>query len=339
MRTTPSSRQRGQLLLELLLVAGAIILALVLLRQPLVLGLRNLFGESAQAIGRAELALRSLTSPVGGPAQEGPQGPPLGGPVGGGGVGPGSAPRPQPPGSLDDTGRGGGGGGGAGGPGGPVAPRPPGPLPGPGPGPGRPDLVITLPTAVERALIDAAIALLRNSPITFALFDFTSGRVVTRAVSEIVNEVMSRGIPIRVGNLGETIGALAAVFFDTNADGTVNTGAPIQMVFDRPWLAGATTEQAAAVFAHEGWHVAQLFNGISNDFLNYPRVVDIEYEAFVVGAAVWDAVKGDQSERALDGGSACVAQGEARCKEILVTDFGYPPGPRRGGSGNLGYAS
>lgn len=294
---TPS-RRRGQLLLELLLVMGAILLALVLLRQPLVLGLRNLFGESAQAIGRAALAFHSLASPVVGPIQEGPQGPPLGGPAGVGG-------------------------------GGPIAPRPPGPLPAPGPGPGRPELVITLPNVIERALIDAAIALLRNSPITFTLFDFVQGMPVVRTMAGIVSELIARNIPIRVGNLGETIGALAAVFFDVNSDGTFNSAAPVQLVFDRNWLAQATKEMAATVLAHEGWHVFQLFNGIHNDFTNYPRVVDIEYEAFVAGDAAWKGLKGDQTDRALDRGSACVAAGEARCKEILVTDFGYSPGPRR----------
>lgn len=171
--------------------------------------------------------------------------------------------------------------------------------------------------------------MLLRSSVTFTLFDFATNQLVSRPVSEIVAGLVRNKVPILVGNLVETIQALAAVFFDTNPDGTFDASASVVLVFDRAWLASATKEMVAAVLAHEGWHTLQLFTGIHDDFTHYPRVVDIEYEAFVAGAAVWNGVKGNQSELSLDAGSACVAQGEARCKEILATDFGYPTGPRR----------
>jgi hypothetical protein len=153
--------------------------------------------------------------------------------------------------------------------------------------------------------------------------------MVIHSVAEVLSSITQNGVPILVANLRETIGALAAVFSRLEPDGTFDRAASVQLVFDRTFLAAASQEIVAAVLAHEGWHVVQLFTGIHDDFTNYPRVVDIEYEAFVAGAVVWDAVKGSQLDRTLDAGSACVAQGEARCKEILATDFRYPTGPRR----------
>ena len=61
----------------------------------------------------------------------------------------------------------------------------------------------------------------------------------------------------------------------------------------------------------------------------FVRVEDTRIAAVGAGAAAWEALKGDQTESTLDAGSACVAQGEARCKEILSTDFNYGTGPRR----------
>jgi hypothetical protein len=131
-----------------------------------------------------------------------------------------------------------------------------------------------------------------------------------------------------VADLVNTIEALAAVFFGVTPTGRFDAAAGVQLIWDAAWLNGATTEMVAAVLAHEGWHVTQLFTGIHDDFTHYPRVIDVEYEAFVAGTAAWDTLKGSQRELTLDAGSACVAQGEARCKEILATDFGYPIGPR-----------
>ena len=134
-------------------------------------------------------------------------------------------------------------------------------------------------------------------------------------------------MPILIKNL---VGALAQVSYFVNADGTFAVSEGATLSFDQTWLATATKEMVAAVMAHESWHVHQLYNGISDDFINYPRVVDIEYEAFVAGAAVWNVQKGSQVEATLDAGSACAASGEARCKETLASSFGYSTGPRRG---------
>lgn len=182
------------------------------------------------------------------------------------------------------------------------------------------------PNAQERQLIDDAIALLRNSSISFDLFDFASGQMVTHPIAKVLDAMVANGVPILVGTLLPR--ALAAVFFFTNLDKTFDAAMPVNLVFDRTVLATSTKEMIAAILAHEGWHVQQLFTGIHDDFAHYPRVVDIEYEAFVAGAAVWNAIKGSQSDGTLDAGSDCVAQGEARCKEILATDFQYPTGPR-----------
>lgn len=183
------------------------------------------------------------------------------------------------------------------------------------------------PTATEQEKIDAARALLLASAITFSLFDFPQGQFVTHAVASVINEVAKNGVPILIDNL---LGALAQVAFSVNADGTFHIAGGAILSFDRTWLATATTEAVAAVLAHEAWHVHQLFSGIHDDFVSYPRVVDIEYEAFVAGAAVWNAQKGSQVEANLDAGSACVASGEARCKETLASSFGYSTEPRRG---------
>ena len=193
--------------------------------------------------------------------------------------------------------------------------------------PVTPAINATAPNAIEQALIDAARALLLASPVTFDLFDFSLGRVVTLSVAQVVNNIGLHGVPILVGDL-TSLGALAAVFFSENPDGTVDRSAPIRLVFDRATLVSSTKEVVAAILAHEGWHVNQKFNGVHDDRVHFPRVVDIEYEAFVAAAAVWNAIKDGQSNRTLDAGSACAASGEARCKEILATDFGYTTGPR-----------
>ena len=184
------------------------------------------------------------------------------------------------------------------------------------------------PTLTEQEKIDAARALLLTSAVAFTLFDFTTGQFVSHAVASVMNEVAKNGVPILVASLS---GALAQVsHLDLVADGTFYVAGGAELQVNRSWLSGATTAQLASVLAHEAWHVHQLFSGIHDDFVNYPREVDIEYEAFVAGAAVWNAIKGSQTEPNLDAGSACVASGEARCKETLATSFGYKTTPRRG---------
>jgi len=190
-------------------------------------------------------------------------------------------------------------------------------------------VVASDPTATEQILLDAARNLLVTSPITFSLFDFSAGAMVSRAIAEIVNNVSVFGVPVLVADLLGTIGALAAVFSSIKSDGMFDASRPVYLVFDELVLATETKEVIAAIFAHEAWHVNQKFNGIHDDFVNFPRTVDIEYQSFVAGAAVWDTSKGAQTDDNLDAGSACVAQGEARCKEILASDFGYSTGPRR----------
>ena len=193
-----------------------------------------------------------------------------------------------------------------------------------------PGIIATDPTVDQRAIITAAQGILLQSALTFQLFDFSQGAMVTRSIADMANNVPRSGVPFLTANLFGPLGALAAVFNTLNPDGTVNIGEPVYLVFDRSVLATRTTEAIASIMAHESWHVNQIYNGIMNDFVNYPRVVDIEYEAFVVGTVVWNDIKGPQTERSLDAGAGCVAAGEARCKEILVTDFGYPTGPRNG---------
>lgn len=185
------------------------------------------------------------------------------------------------------------------------------------------------PTLTEQEKVDAARALLLASDIMFSLFDFSQGQFVTHAIASVMNEVARNGVPILIANLS---GALAQVsYFVSTLDGTFAISEGAELHVDRTWLSGATTEELAAVLAHESWHVHQLYSGIMDDFVNHPREVDIEYEAFVAGAAVWNAKKGSQTEPNLDAGSACVASGEARCKETLHTDFGYKIGLRRFG--------
>lgn len=339
--TIPQSRTAhvGQAVTELLILLGAALVVVLLLTGPVAQRLRGLLEGSSQQMAKASSTLHEVT--IGPPPwagereQEGPPGvpelpdkdrkettvatgpkgwtrPSSGGSSGGGGGGSG--------------GGGGGGGGGSGNVGGGASPSPPD-QPAPPEVPGAPEIPIFAPNPVEQALIDAAKAVLLDSSITVRLFDFFQGQMVTRAVADIARGLSQNGVPMMVADLE---GALAAVIFNVRADGTFARTSPVRLVFDRRILAGATKEIAAGVLAHEAWHVQQLFTGIHDDFTHYPRVVDLEYEAFVVGAAVWDAVKGSQSERSLNAGSACVAQGEARCKEILVTDFGYPTGSRRG---------
>ena len=348
-RVSPSAPPRaatGQVILELLLILAAIIGGTALFAAgPFRDAISSLFGQSAQAVtyasarlqrGLEERAQEGLTS-----GQEEEEEEEAGSIVIAGlPSNPGSSGRPSWGSGSTGLGTGGGGGGGSigGGGGGGGGSSPPSGSGGSGPAnPGPilappskpPSFDVSSPTAGEQQRIDAARALLLGSSATFTLFDFAQGQLVTRAVSAVVNGIEQNGVPMLVGNLAGTIGALAAVFFSQNADGTFNPLAPVRLVFDRLWLSRSTTEMIAAVLGHEGWHVNQLFNGIHDNFVNYPRVIDIEYEAFVVGAAVWDAHKGSQVERTLDLGSACVASGEARCKEILATDFRYPTGPRK----------
>lgn len=323
-------------MLEYLIICTVIIAALLMLGRMMGGGANRLLSESKQTIelayGKLEEAPweREQTgledagdagagSPgAGAPSGGSSSGPGVSGGVGGGGLGGGGG---------AGGGTGGGGAGGSGGSGGGAG----GGTGGGGPeggGSGKVPGGASAPDAAQQALIDAAKAVLRDVAATFALFDFIKGQFVTHTFAELVQLLDSSQIPILVDSLA---GALAEVRFSVNADGTLNPLMPVMLVFDSEWLAGKTAQMAATVLAHEGWHVAQLLQGIFDDFTHYPRVVDLEYEAFVAGAELWDAVKGTQSEPTLDAGAGCVAQGEARCKEILVTDFGYPTGTRQSG--------
>ncbi len=331
----PSHGQTGQALLEILLLLAAILSAVMLLVTPFAQSISSLFTADAERMehasatfGRAMVGVspsadeREQEEPEAQAEDEGPivvaagpgHGPPLG------------PSQPYVSGGTGTGGIGGSGGGSGGSIGG-------GRIDGGGRGGVSPTVFIPVsptvtgqgPNATQRALIDAARALLLASPVTFNLFDFSLGRVITLSVAQIVNNIGRYGVPILVGDLTDS---LAAVFFSENTDGTLDLAAPIRLVFDRTVLAASTKEVVAAILAHEGWHVNQLFNGIHNDRRNFPRVVDIEYEAFVAEAAVWNAIKDGQSNSALDAGSVCVASGEARCKELLATDFHYPTGPR-----------
>ena len=193
--------------------------------------------------------------------------------------------------------------------------------------PSAPLHILFAPLAVLERLIERAKQLLLDSRATFTLFDFMKGQVTTHTMAEIIDSSTEHGISIVLADFRRD--TLGLVVSHTNPDGTFDAASPVTLVLNELWLEGATAERVAPVLAHEGWHVTQLFSGISDDFANYPRVVDIEYEAFVAGAAAWDDLKGSQSELTLDAGSGCVAAGEARCKEILATDFGYSVGPRQ----------
>ncbi|MBI2174608.1 MAG: hypothetical protein HYU33_05375 [Candidatus Omnitrophica bacterium] len=337
----PTLKHRGQALLEYLLIIGALIVAVVVFAPFLNQQLNMLLNRSAQTVSQVAHAVQpSLHLPPwfyerdqdeGDSGQQLPGGgasPATIGPLG-----------PRWTGGTSGLGSGGGGGGGSGGggsggggglpPGGgdvggtpPVAPPAPPVVP-------APDFALDVPTDAEQAILDAALMLLSTSSITFQLYDFSTGQMVTRSTATIVDTIRQRLSNILVANLLGTIGALAAVNFSSQSDGTVDFSQPIRMIFDRLVLATSTVEAIASIMAHEGWHLYQIYSGIIDDFTNYPRVVDVEYEAFVAEAAVWNAVGQGQSEPNQDAGSACVAQGEARCKEILATDFGYPTGPRR----------
>lgn len=185
------------------------------------------------------------------------------------------------------------------------------------------------PNEIEQALIDAALSLLLNSPVTFQLFDFAQGALAIFNTAQVVQSMLDASVPIRMGDL---VGSLAEVHFSVDENGNVVLPpiGELFMAFDRTWMQGKTVEQVASVLAHEAWHVFQVLSGRMNDYANYPRTVDIEYESFVAGSAAWDLYGSGQSEPTLDAGSACVAQGEARCKEILATDFNYGSGLRLG---------
>ena len=326
----------GQGVLELLLMLTAIIVGFVILLKPFSKGVKKSVGTSGEVIEEASTKFREAF--LGDLARLPPQGQEeTGSPPGLDGSATGATGSPPGTGNLDGSGSSGGSGrgrtGGASGGGatGGSSPPPgqPGPILGSGPivtpPPGE-----TLPTPAQKALLDAARALALQSGLTFQLFDAATGQVVTHSIAQIINDLAQRGVSFLVdAGLISTAEALAGVVAAGNADGTFNRAVPVKMVFDQTFLANATKEKVAAVMAHEAWHVEQFFSGIHDDFTHYPRVVDIEYEAFVAGATVWNAVKGSQFDRTLDGGSAAVAQGEARAKEILVSGFGYPTGPRR----------
>ena len=321
----PRGVQTGQVLTELLLLLAAIFSAVMLLVTPFARSITGLFAGSAERMERASATFGRAM--VGAPSLVEDEGPVV--VAAGPGYGPPLGPsQPYVSGGTETGGIGGSGGGSGGSIGG-------GRIEGGGGGGVGPTVIIPVsPTrtvrgasATEQALIDAARALLLASSVTFDLFDFSLGRVVTLSVAQIVNNIGRYGVPIFVGDLtGEE--ALAAVSYSEHSDGTLDRAAPIRLVFDRTALAAATKEVVAAILAHEGWHVNELFNGIHDDRRNFPRVVDIEYEAFVAAAGIWNAIKGGQSDVTLNAGSACVASGEARCKEILASDFGYPTGPR-----------
>ena len=336
----PRRSQTGQVLTELLLLLAAIFSAVMLLVTPFARSITGLFAGSAERMEHASATFGRAMVGASPSAGEREQGEPEEqaedeGPIvvaAGPGYGPPLGPsRPYVSGGTGTGGIGGSGGGSGGSIGGAGGGRVQGGGGG-GIGPGvivpvTPAINATTPNAIEQALIDAAKGLLLASPVTFDLFDFSLGRVNALSVAQIVNNIGRYGVPILVGNL-TSIKALAAVFSSENPDGTVDRSAPILLVFDRATLVSSTKEVVAAVMAHEGWHVNQKFNGVHDDRVHFPRVVDIEYEAFVAAAAVWNAIKDGQSNRTLDAGSVCVASGEARCKEILATDFRYPTGPR-----------
>lgn len=337
-------RPAGQAIIEYLVIGAVVIAALLLLRDPLGQAMEGVFGQSASTVDRTGLAMARLTPEMpswgGRGVQEPPRAPAPDGAVAEAPGAPGRVPKapgqpgadqpdqPPPEDTIGGTSprRGGGGGGGSGVAGGTPSSIPSPDLPAPPAGPSASDVGATEPGA-QQSLIDAAKGLLAQSTAVFTLFDFDQGQSVTHAIGEIVDAILGHQVPMLVGDLSQ-YGALAAVFFEVTSAGLFDPSKPVELVFDTGFLATATVEAVAAVMAHEGWHVRQVFSGIIDDFTNYPRVVDIEYEAFVAGAAVWDAHNGGQSEPTLDAGSACVAAGEARCKEILATDFGYPTGPR-----------
>ncbi len=340
-----TSTTRGQAVIEFLVIVTAALVGLILARGPIAQSIGELFGLSGNRVEAASMTLAQATPEMapwaGERAQEGST------VVGTGRVPSDIASPPQTPTQPDtqpgkpapknkgpqwtDIGGGwGGSDGGSGGGGAVGTPKVPGDRPTTVSGaPQPPEEQVHSLTPAQLALLNAAVQLLVNSDITFTLFDFVQGQSVDFAPGDIVREMIQRHIPVFVADLLNSIEALAAVFAEPREDGTVDLSKPVTMIFDETFLARSTKEMVAAVLAHESWHVHQLFSGIHDDFTNYPRVVDIEYEAFVAGAAVWNHVKGTRSSPALDAGSACVAAGEARCKEILATDFGYPSGPRR----------
>ncbi len=334
----------GQGTLELLLLLGAVVVGFLgMLGKPLVRVITGLYEQGGSTVRAAGERIKA-TAPADQlsgetdaedndprkkiarafpPPQTVPGSPDIGG-IGGGVGGSG-------------TGGGGGGGGGSvggGGGGGGGGTSPP-TVPPTGTGPGGITSTTRAPTAVEAALINGAMALLTDNNITFSLYDFAFGGTISHTTAEVINRLVSSGVPVVVGTLD---GALAAVFSRVNSDGTVQSP-PAFLEFDQRVLSSFTSQMVATVLAHESWHVFQNVTGIMNDFTNYPRVIDIEYEAFVSGAAAWNALKGSQSEPTLDAGSACVASGEARCKEILATDFGYPSGSRRASGLNAQHVS
>lgn len=332
----PSTAQSG---LELLLILAAVLAAVLVFRKPLLDGLANVFGESGGTLQASAKLIRAQAGMIDPGAVGAPAGPtsPATNP------GEDEEPRTRRPGAGTPTrtppwgGESGGGGGGGGGSGGggatggagggsggvdippeiPAIRRPPPASPG-----------ITTPTVAEKALLDTAKTLLLASSVTFSLFDFSTGGIVSHAVADVAAGLAAHGVPFLVGNLLRTSGALAEVLAYLDEKGQFLPELPVQMIFDREVLATYTAEAVAAIMAHESWHVEQLFSGIMDDYGNYPRTVDIEWEAFVAGAAVWDASKGNQSNRALDNASACVALGEGACKAVLA--FSYGPGNRRG---------
>ena len=340
--TQDPARRTGQGIVEYLVVIGAIILAILGLVLPIGGGVQNVVDESIGGMDQAAELLAQAPAWVAEREQEplAPDEEEEEEDASGLGVGPGFVPPPvdladasMPGGGPRGGGGGGGGGGGSGGGGvsGSVSGATPPPFePAPSVEEEPPSISnIGAATAAERDAIITAANLLLQSAITFQLFDFSVGAVLMHTAADIVRGLLA--YPIQIGMMDSTI-ALAAVRNFLNEDGTVKLPpeAPILLLFDRAWLAGATTEMIAAVLAHEGWHVTQIFTGIMDDFVHYPRVVDIEYEAFVASAAVWDTVKDGQSDPSLDGGSACVAMREARCKEMLATDIGYSTDPRNG---------
>lgn len=336
------------------MIAAVVVAAVMTAVRPLSTLLHHLFGAAAGKMGEASLGLAALPPGEAGPASAppplereqdeddqdhdragrggtpGPITSPTGSGSAGGGAGAtsGESGSGNRGGGLGNASVGGqtsssGGGQGSGGGGG-------GAVGGIGPGTvaASPGIEARDPTAAERRVIDAARNILLASSVTFSLFDFTTGAMATQAVAQVVNEVGLHGVPLLMADLS-SIGALAAVFSSRNSDRTFDRSKPVYLVFDVKQLAIKTKEIVAAILEHESWHVHQLFSGIMDDFIHYPRTVDIEYEAFVAGAAVWDSVKGSQTDRTLDAGSACVAQGEARCKEILALGFGYSVAPRK----------
>lgn len=321
------TRRNGQAFVEYFSIIGVVLVALVGAVVAFGDGIMNLFtgaGEQTAPITEQvfDMTPEQEEPPRGrrygvstGPSTVGTRPRTLAGAIGSGG-------------GSGGTGGGGGGGtgGGGGGPGGTAGGG--GPIPS---GPSSPvefeiapGVFAHLPTNAERDVIMTVVNMLLRLNLEIEMMNLGTGELVTHTIRDIVAQVFRRGVRILTGDVLSR-GAYAEVWYSFNEDFEVMSS-PIYMVIDELVLTAATNEVIASIFSHESWHVHQALNGISEDFTNYPRQVDIEYEAFFVEAAVWETIKDGQT--AFDDVTQCIASGEAMCKEILATDYGYSTGLR-----------